>query len=186
MTRYQCIREILDSFDFYDERAAHLDAWTWDGQYHQETAQRDFRTQLYGVVASRDITATKPGEKHESRRAIFQRVYRAYVFKGVREGHEAGLDYLSICYAFCKRIAATGEDQCWERFSMHTWACLKTGEPLHINVQESIGDPEKVSLKKKLAFLRAERLKRKTYKELNREPPQHACQCEGRTVRNMV
>jgi len=169
MTRYQCIREILDSFDFYDAYAAHLDEWSPEGYCRRYTDGRNFRIRLYGVESSRDVTESEPGLNHESRRAIFQRVYRAYVFKGVREGHEAGLDYPSICYAFCKRLAATGEDECWRRFSMHTWACLKTGKKLTIYVDKSIGDPEKVSLKKKLAFLRAERLRRKTYRELNRE-----------------
>lgn len=52
---------------------------------------------------------------------------------------------------------------------MHTWACLKTGKPLYIDVDKAIGNPERVSLKQKLTFLRGERLKRKFSKENNRE-----------------
>jgi len=163
MTRYQCIREILDTFDYYDEYAAHLDAWAPPNRDGRYSAKVKFRIRLYGVESSRDVTESAPGENHESRRKIFQRVYRAYVFRGVREGHEAGLDYLSICYAFCRRIAALERDDPWRRFSMHTYAMLKTGRPLTIDVDWSIGNPERVSLKKKLAFLRAERRKRQEF-----------------------
>jgi len=40
MTRYQCIREILDTFDYYDKYVAHLDAWdlpSRDKRYSAET-----------------------------------------------------------------------------------------------------------------------------------------------------
>jgi len=165
MTRYQCIREILDTFDYYDAYVAHLDAWDPDTPVKRWTAEKNFRIRLYGVESSRDVTESAPGENHESRRRIFQRVYRAYVFKGVREGHEAGIDYLSICYAFCRRIAALERDDPWRGFSMHTYAMLKTGRPLTIYVKPDIGNPERVSLKKKLAFLRAERRKRREFTE---------------------
>jgi len=151
MKRYQCIRDILDCFDFYEKYTIRVDRAGW------------FRGLLYGRKPSRQITRPVGLCHYETRQSVFRRVFRAYVFRAVREAREAGIDYLTICYALCRKIssAATADGEFIDhmsQFSMHAYVrLLRRSERKHLDKFENV---LATSVRTKLEFLRDQRRQR--------------------------
>jgi len=151
MKRYQCIRDILDCFDFYEKYTIRADRAGW------------FRGLLYGWKPSRQITRPVGLCHYETRQSVFRRAFRAYVFRAVREAREAGIDYLTICYALCRKIssaAAAGEDTVGDmsRFSMHAYVRkLRRSERKYLDKFENV---LATSVRAKIDFLRDQRRQR--------------------------
>lgn len=190
MKRYTCIKNILDSFDYYDSV---LFCHFGTGKY--------FRKELIGrsfviVTTPRTIDRIhamsllpyhlKWTVAEEEQREAFARIFRAYTFRSVREGREGGLDYLTICYALCRKLSdacksALSEpktllspsrvisspneadtDSEWAvkrgmaRFSMRAYVQLQAGHEDFGRVH-CMESPLDTSTKEKLAFLRRER-----------------------------